>query len=190
MLGSHNSFSYLTPTKWWMKLLSPWSKCQNKTIVEQYNAGVRYFDVRVAFNKDGSMRLVHNWVEYPSSELFEALKTLNNKPDVYLRILLDMRKKPKGAENTADVLKWFYNFIDHVLKNTTITIDKAIVFWNWKHIIDNGIDVTEYHASVSAKWYEYIGGLECWAELHNNIALTSKSDVVQSNKDVLLIDYV
>lgn len=190
MLGSHNSFSYLTPTKWWMKLLTPWSKCQNKTITEQYNTGVRYFDVRVAFNKDGSMRLVHNWIEYPSSELFEALRTLNNKSDVYLRIVLDMRKKPKGAEKTANILKRFYNFIDYVLKNTTITIDKAIIFWNWKHIIDHGIDVIEYHASVSAKWYEYIGGLECWAEMHNNASLTSKSDVAQSNNEVLLMDYV
>lgn len=190
MLGSHNSFSYLTPTKWWMKLLTPWSKCQNKTIAEQYNAGVRYFDVHIAFNKNGSIRLVHNWIEYPSSELFEALRTLNNKSGVHLRILLDMRKKPKDAETTADILRWFYGFLDYIIQNTTISIDKAIVFWNWKHIIDNGIDVTEYHASVSAKWYEYIGGLECWAELHNNNTLTSKSDVVQSDDKVLLIDYV
>lgn len=190
MLGSHNSFSYLTPTKWWMKLFTPWAKCQNKTITEQYNAGVRYFDVRIAFNKNGSVRLVHNRVEYPSSELFETLKTLNNKPDVYLRILLDIRKRPKRAEDIANTTKWFYNFIDYVLKNTTVTIDKAIIFWNWKHIIDNGIDVTEHHASVSAKWYEYIGGLECWAELHNHGALLSNSDIVESNEKVLLIDYV
>lgn len=190
MLGSHNSFSYLTPTKWWMKLLTPWSKCQNKTIAEQYNAGVRYFDVHIAFNKNGSIRLVHNWIEYPSSELFEALRTLNNKSGVHLRILLDMRKKPKGAENTADTLRWFYGFVDYIMQNTTINIDKAIVFWNWKHIIDNGIEITECHASVSAKWYEYIGGLECWAELHNNNILTSKSNVIQSDDKVLMIDYV
>lgn len=190
MLGSHNSFSYLTPTKWWMKLLTPWAKCQNKTIAEQYNAGVRYFDVHVAFNKNGSVRLVHNWIEYPSSELFEALRTLNNKSGVHFRILLDMRKKPKGTENTADILRWFYGFIDYVMQNTTINIDKAIIFWNWKHTIDNGIEITEYHASVSAKWYEYIGGLECWAELHNNNMLISKSDVIQSDEKVLLIDYV
>lgn len=190
MLGSHNSFSYLTPTKWWMKLLTPWAKCQNKTIVEQYNAGVRYFDLRISFNKSGSMRLVHNWVEYPITELFEALRTLNNKPGVYLRIVLDMRKKPQGAKNTTEILGQFYDFLDYVMKNTTITIDKAIIFWNWKHIIDNGIEITEYHASVSAKWYEYIGGLECWAELHNNEILTSKSDIIQNDKEVLLMDYV
>lgn len=173
-----------------MRLLTPWSKCQNKTIAEQYNAGVRYFDVRIAFNKNGSIRLVHNWVKYPSSELFEALRTLNNKSDVYFRVLLDMRKKPKGVENTADILRWFYGFLDYIMLNTTINISKAIIFWNWKHIIDNGIEVTEYHASVSGKWYEYIGGLECWAELHNNNILASTSDIIQSDKEVLLIDYV
>lgn len=187
MLGSHNSFSYLTPTKWWMRLLTPWAKCQNKTIIEQYNAGVRYFDIHVAFNEYGTIRLVHNWIEYPSSALFEALRVLNNKSGVHLRILLDMRKRPK---DWAKIQKWFYGFLEYVMNNTTLTIDKAIVFWDWTHIIDNGIEITEYHASVSAKWYEYIGGLECWTELHNGDALLSHSEITQNNEKVLLIDYV
>lgn len=187
MLGSHNSFSYLTPTKWWMKLLTPWTRCQSKTIIEQYNAGIRYFDIRVAFNKCGDIRLVHNLVEYPSNKLFEALKTLENKSDVHLRVVLDMRKIPK---NHTMILQRFYNFLDYIKTHTAFTIDKAIVFWNWKHIIDDGIEVIEYHASVSAKWYEYIWGLKCWTEYYNSAAISSKADVIQSDNEVLLIDYV
>ena len=190
MLGSHNSFSYLTPTKWWMRLFTPWAKCQNKTIKEQYNAGVRYFDIRVAFKKDGSIRLVHNLAEYPSGKLFDGLKWLKNKPDAHLRIVLDMRKKPKGENATTQLLGWFYDFLDYAMKDSVATIDKAIVFWNWKHIIDNGVKVAEWHSSVCAKWYEYLCGTEYWAEVHNDNILSSEKEILKGNDSVLLIDYV
>lgn len=190
MLGSHNSFSYLKPTKWWMRLFTTWAKCQDKTIIEQYNAGVRYFDIRIAFKKDGSVRLVHNLVDYHPTNLFEALRTLKNKPDVYLRILLDMRKKPRNAEDTAKVLQWFYSFIDYVMQDSVATIDKAIIFWNWKHIIDAGANVTECHASVSAKWYEYILGTKRWARKHNQEVMATENNALKGNGNVLLLDYV
>lgn len=190
MLGSHNSFTYLTPVKWWMRLLTPWTKCQSKTIVEQYEAGVRYFDIRVSFDKRGNIRLVHNKVQYPPAQLFEGLRMLNNKPGVYVRVILDVRKKPSSTKYTTQMIEWFYDFLYYIIKHTTITIDKAIVFWNWKHIIDNGAATTEQHASVCAKWYEYICGIEYWSEMHNGTILSSNAKTIDSDNDVLLIDYI
>lgn len=50
-LASHNSMTYLPIKKWWLKPFRFIAQCQNKTIEEQYQAGVRMFDIRIAFNK-------------------------------------------------------------------------------------------------------------------------------------------
>lgn len=47
MVASHNTFTYLTPTKWWAKIINFAARCQSKTIDEQYKAGVRFFDIRI-----------------------------------------------------------------------------------------------------------------------------------------------
>ena len=66
MIGSHNTFSYLPAKHWWVTILKPWYKCQNKTIYEQYNSGVRYFDVRVRYIND-KWCLVHNKIVFNAS---------------------------------------------------------------------------------------------------------------------------
>lgn len=51
MIGSHNSMTYLkASSKVWEKLSAYW-RCQDKTIDEQIAAGVRWFDIRVAYDK-------------------------------------------------------------------------------------------------------------------------------------------
>lgn len=47
ILAAHNSLSYAEPTKWWMKLINFTSKCQDLNIKEQFEYGVRLFDIRV-----------------------------------------------------------------------------------------------------------------------------------------------
>lgn len=51
MIGSHNSMSYLPPKHWFWRLFTPFWRCQNKTIKEQIYAGVRFFDIRVVWDK-------------------------------------------------------------------------------------------------------------------------------------------
>ena len=45
--GSHNTMSYLTPRKWWMRLVAPWARCQSKTIDEQWQ--------RILYDKTSAM---------------------------------------------------------------------------------------------------------------------------------------
>ena len=47
MIGSHHSATYLKEKSWWMTILRPWTRCQTKTLREQYNSGIRYFDFRI-----------------------------------------------------------------------------------------------------------------------------------------------
>ena len=47
MIASHDSYTYQKPKNILLNLISNFWKCQKKDINEQYNLGVRVFDVRV-----------------------------------------------------------------------------------------------------------------------------------------------
>jgi len=47
ILGSHNSWSYLPPKKWYMKPFRFTAQCQDWDIKTQYEHGVRCFDLRL-----------------------------------------------------------------------------------------------------------------------------------------------
>lgn len=187
MLSSHNSLSYLTPKKWWMKLLTPWAKCQNKTISQQYDAGVRYFDFRVAFSSDSSVPIfVHNIVKYRLSykEFLNIMRYLDSKGDVMIRFILDIRKTPSKYK----VIEEFFNrfLVDMSYNFQHIEIEKAIVFWSWTYLIDKGEEIDEYHASVSAPWYQYVLGTK-WFAKHK---AHEYYEIHKKENKVIMIDYI
>ncbi len=49
--GTHNSLSYLKPRQWWLRPVAWIARCQDMTIEEQLQYGVRYFDIRVKFHR-------------------------------------------------------------------------------------------------------------------------------------------
>lgn len=185
MLGSHNSLSYL-PIKGWRKILSLWTKCQSKTIEEQYNSGVRYFDLRVRkVGKEGWWYCHNNTIFVPVMEHKEILEYLIEKK-VYVRIILDVRMKPKEAsEYKTDFLDLVYWLIHKGMK-----VDSAIVYWDWIDYFHNNITQYEYHSSVSAPWYKYILGTKWFAKHYNEKYLKENESKVLSEDDVILMDYV
>lgn len=50
MIGSHNTFSYLPPVNPIYRLFIRYWRTQSKTIKEQYEAGVRMFDIHVTYH--------------------------------------------------------------------------------------------------------------------------------------------
>ena len=65
MIGSHNSMSYLPPQRWLWRLFAPFWRCQDKTIEEQIKAGVRYFDIRVVWDRKlYSWQFAHGLVRF------------------------------------------------------------------------------------------------------------------------------
>lgn len=60
-LGTHNSLTYAEPTTLLGKLFNKTAKCQELTLEEQYNLGVRYFDIRI--NRAGS-NAKHGFIYY------------------------------------------------------------------------------------------------------------------------------
>lgn len=96
ILGSHNSWSYLKPRKWWMRLIAWTARCQSCDIVCQYILyGVRCFDLRLRPRADGSCCLAHGLVEYNSYMLKGDLSYLNARGDVMVRVMHETHRHGK-----------------------------------------------------------------------------------------------
>lgn len=182
MLGSHNSLTYLKPATLIGKLLKPWVCCQNKTLTEQYDEGVRYFDIRIRFEKPDKVLIVHNNIRF-EGDLYEELRKLDEyiTDTVYLRIILDIRKKP------SDYMYQLSTFLEYNITYEHIKVAQAIVYWEW-FCRDYALEdkrVIENHASVKAKWYEFILGLKHYA---NKVKKFYCDYTICNN--IYLVDYV
>ena len=97
MYASHDSFTYGKPRRWYQWLLQPFSKTQNLTIEQQIAEGVRCFDLRVRFGKNGQLIACHGLSEYKVNVFTEILRI--EKAGCYYRIVLE---NVLGARKTSD----------------------------------------------------------------------------------------
>ena len=94
ILGTHNS---ATGGKllWWLKplawIINPTSKCQDKTIQEQLQDGVKVFNLQVAYI-NGKWRFSHGLALY-KEDIFETLKRMwlysRKEEPIYFQLYLD-----------------------------------------------------------------------------------------------------
>lgn len=192
MIGSHNTFSYLPIKNRWRKIFKPWYKCQDKTILKQINVGARFFDIRVKFDKKGNLQIVHNKIVFDINEsqfwdIMDSVKELANKLNtiLYFRIILDIRNRPRDFALQKCYLIDFANRFNSIDK--LICLEHTITYWNWKptyyHI--NNFSIIEDHASVKAKWYEYILGTKYYAT-----KVGYKYINEHSSKNIYLLDFI
>ncbi len=80
LLGSHNSLSYMKPRQWWLRPFAWVGKCQGLTIPEQWNQGVRYFDIRIRF-KGEQIISGHGLIDY-NVNVIEWLGYLNRRAEM------------------------------------------------------------------------------------------------------------
>lgn len=186
---SHNTMSYVKPIHWYDRLFITWSKCQSKTLEEQYESGIRWFDIRVS--KSDNWNIVHNRVKYGGIDLLlKILIYLNSRKELcHIRLVYDDRKsKPENLSNICT--KDFKILIIKIKREfPNIDIYEATTYWNWKHIISNTkyIDI-ERHASVCSSLLEYVFcGTKSFA-LNNNAKNIEK---YKCNENCLLyLDFV
>ena len=101
IIGTHNSMTYLRPQKWYGWFMIPFARCQRKTIVQQWAARARVFDLRVKFDRYGHSYFAHGL--YDCSAHFSLADAviligqlhLYSKEEVYVRLILEDTK----AEN-------------------------------------------------------------------------------------------
>ena len=78
-IGTHNSATGEKPT-WYSCVLTPFARCQSKTIKEQYEAGCRLFDLRIKLVGD-KWKMAHGlWITQRTAE--DIIKELNSFEDV------------------------------------------------------------------------------------------------------------
>lgn len=194
MLGSHNSFSYLPVKRWWMKLLVPWSKCQNVNIILQWNRGVNFFDLRVRLI-NGIWHIVHNRIDYGEyaediiERLYNRIQFFTRSPSdkVYIRIVLDERKESKLPMSSHTYKNLFKQFCDNFRHNfdTNIKLAQTIVYWDWSVTDYLHFNIIEDHSSVKTKWYQYILGTKWYAN-----KVKHKYNEYKKSNNIYLVDYV
>lgn len=189
ILGSHNSWSFHQPVKWWMKPFAFMARCQSADILTQYHKyGVRCFDLRVRLDRLGRSVMAHGFAEYgftAGSGLYGDLHMLDLQGDAMVRVIHEVRGK-KG--HTEESVRWFRGFCESIADRYP-----NIRFWcgrnlyDWEKDYDFGDDPSceEFYASVRRPrllddWWPWL-----YAVSHN---WSVKND--GTDKDVLLIDYV
>ena len=186
ILGSHNSWSYLTPKKWWAKLISFTAKCQSLNIIQQYNQGVRCFDLRIRF-VNNKLVIVHGFIEYKYSyeDLLKDLEYLNSKKDCCIRLIHDIRTKKQFLKSSTE--KFVLTCYKFELNFKNIKFFGGMNFYNnlKDYNFNNYISCDGKYASACSP--KFIDDLyPKWYAIKNN----AKNIKEGTDKDVLLIDFV
>lgn len=190
VIGSHNSWSYLRPKKFWMRLLAFSARCQRVDIKRQYELGVRCFDLRIRFVYDKGMQLAHGLIVYDIDEaaLHEDLKWLNSKGDCYLRIIHETRTKSQRSVCSLVYFRDFCQVCEETYKSLYLWCGRNLYDWHGQvDYVFSRADPTchEDYSSVSSPkliddWYPLL-----YAKRNNKRIKEEGTD-----KEILLIDFV
>lgn len=85
-LGTHNTLSYNKP-QWYFRIFNFIGKCQDLNIYQQYDAGVRYYDIRVKI-KNNKVVSGHGLLTY-NINIEDILDFLNDQATCKVRIVLE-----------------------------------------------------------------------------------------------------
>lgn len=127
-LASHNSFTYFRPKKWYMRLFNFMARCQRKNVKEQYeDYNVRLFDLRVAFDKEGKPFIRHGLMDY-GYDKSEALRWLDSKKDVYVRVILERAERECG-ESQEQWFRYYCAWLESNFHNIKFTEGRRKYDW-------------------------------------------------------------
>jgi len=84
-------------------LVARWAKTQNFDINKQLNAGIRYFDLRVAQNNHSELYIVHGKYSIPVVSLLDAVASFSDK-NPYEIIILDFNHFYQMDSSSHDYL--------------------------------------------------------------------------------------
>ena len=187
ILGSHNSWSYLPPKKWWLRPFAFMAKCQKVSIRQQYeNFGVRCFDLRIRYTK-WKLQVVHGFMVYNINtlQLLDDLEYLNSKGDCFVRVVHEVKSK-KQWEFSKPFFKSFCYTKSVDFPNIKWWCGRNLYNWNVDYDFGNKPRCTEKYASVCAPrliddWCPWI-----YARINNANIRQKKYE----KDEILLIDYV
>lgn len=138
-------------------LVTPFAKCQSKTIKEQYYAGCRYFDIRVRKTKRGWVCAHGLW---ESKRYFiDILMEISRFCDCYVMITYEGEAPDDFTQYIDSIVRSFSN-----IKFTSINTKKPK--WKSLRIYNNvGYD-NEYKILDGSSWHTYLPIPWLWKRIY------------------------
>lgn len=146
ILATHNSLTYLKP-QWWLRPFAWIGRCQSKTIGEQLELGVRYFDIRIKCKK-GLPKSGHGLFTYDIN-VIHILREINTVNNCIVRITLEQKHASKLSK---ELFYAYCTMMEESFKNITFTggfqkgtwiqlysfsshpeINLSEKYWTWGH---------------------------------------------------------
>lgn len=159
-------------------LFSIFSKCQNKTLVEQYNIGVRYFDIRVRKTWRGWVCAHGLWVA--RKPLFDLLKTLNDAVQgdtCYITLMYE-------GKSTLEIMEELKNMVESICPNLTIVyVGAKKPSWTALKTYHHIQVVSKFKGLGFATWHTYLPIPWLWKKIY--------FDKVEFNEDYfIMVDFI
>ncbi len=171
-----------------MKLFNFMTKCQSVDIQTQYNQyNVRCFDLRIKFKHDGQLIVAHNLIEYSIDEptLLSHLEWLNNKGDVYVRVIHEIRTEYEHNLKNILMFRQFCTYIQQHYPKLKLWCGRNLANWQIDYQFSCDPSCKELYSSVCSPsiiddWWPWL-----YARLHNK-----KNRQQNYKEDILLVDFV
>lgn len=132
-------------------LISPFSKCQSKTIDEQFQEGCRYFDIRVRKTKRGWICAHGLW------ESKRNLESIFSDINYYRNCYVNITYEGEAPDNFIDtVLNWMniYKYITFCSINTKKPEWRNLTTINYVETKDSflHLDFSSWHTYIPIPW--------------------------------------
>ena len=142
MIASHDSFTYLTASTKFFNAVSFLWRTQNKTLIEQYNSGVRYFDIRVK-RLNNKYVVCHGEVNFSKEydtllDIFQDIESIG-KGDSTIRLILESGDNTDEELFTKELLDLIQN-----LERITDILDFCCIKRTWKVLYNMSRNIIDY----------------------------------------------
>ena len=191
MLGSHDSFTYMVARDGIINTFPSFWRCQEKTIKEQYDLGVRVFDIRVnkdVQNKKFTWQVSHGLAKF--NQNFVSLSAIGSYfkkqyPGSYFRVILE-----SGSNNEEIVTKFkeqakkLMNSYEDIVWQVVIKSPWTVLYQGKDFKVINDYSCHLFNWNVNRSLWENIKhfdfksySIKSWAKKHNpNITQEMKDD--------------
>ena len=135
-IGSHNTMTYLRPSQWWLRPFAWIGRCQCESIERQYVIhGVRWFDLRITFDKQGNPYFAHGIFSYKNKDPFAILCYLDamasSEDKIFIRLLNE-----RDTDVNKKCFRWFCELAEREFPDLIFTGGQNKK--DWKCLYDFG----------------------------------------------------
>ncbi len=195
-LASHNTFTFLTPRTWWMRLLAFTARCQRVNFAAQLDCGAQMFDIRVRFKGSDVPIICHGLIEYqeylPVTDSLLYLNYCCKREGIhyYCRMVLETKHPDDFQIQSFRALCKAYQdtFQDIVFFGGNDRSD-----WSCQHpVYDFGTpmpDIDEEHASTTALFPRFPRLDDLWPWLYARL-FNHRNIQAGTTHEWLMIDFV